>query len=663
MNIRSIVISVFMIFSISKLNAQKNELGKVTVAELQEKVNPKDTTAPAAILFKKGKSFFTYTIKSGFTANHVYEFKIKIYKKEGLKWADQKVRFYIGYENLGEDQLEFSNAVTYNLENGAIVKTKLESQGTFKNKINKYWKEKMITLPNVKIGSIIEYKYILKSENIVKLPDFDFQYDIPVTYFEYKAEIPEFYIYKPLLVGTDPIENDFKIVSGNQSFENEHNQTNSFRYQQVNMYYAGKDIPALLNEPYVNNIENYRGSVRHELERVRMPDQPVKDYTNTWEGVATTIFKDKDFGKQLDEKTFLIEDVKRLCTTVESLNERMNIIFKFVQNKMNWNEINDYTTEKGIVKAYTDQTGNVAEINFILISMLKLAGIESNPVLVSTIENGVPVYPTRTGFNYVIAAAEIDGKQILLDASHKFTSPGILPLNVLNWNGRLIKEDGTSIEINLIPRGISKEMTSLMAKIDNSGKIEGKIRVQHTDYEAYTFRIRNADRNQENYLEKKEEELGGLKISEYVVENKKTNFSDPVLETFAFATDNQSEIIGGKIFINPLLFFTRTKNPFSQEKRKMGIYFGYPALQRFNVNLEIPEGYTVESIPTPVKIMSESKDIIYSINTSIQENKIQIICTKEIYSSIFAADEYNSLKDIFQKVIASQNEKIILKKI
>ncbi|WP_029270580.1 DUF3857 domain-containing protein [Flavobacterium sp. KJJ] len=654
---------VFLLFCFSKINAQSYELGKVTITELQEKTNPKDTAAPATILFKKGRTFFTYNKDVGFSANHVYEFKIKIYKKEGLDWANQKVRFYIGYENLNEDRLEFTNAITYNLENGAIVKTKLDNQGTFKKKVNKFWNEKMITLPNVKVGSIIEYKYILKSENIVRLPDFEIQYDIPVNYFEYKTEIPEFYIYKPILIGKLPIESEAKLVDKNQSFDNDYNRTSLLSFRQINSSYKGKDIPALAQEPYVNNIENYKGCIQYELERIRYPDKPDKDYTITWEGVASTIFKDESFGKELNEKNFLIEDVKRLLNGVESLNERMNIVFKFVQNKMNWNEEKSYYTDKGIVKAYADQTGNVAEINFILINMLKLGGVDANPVLVSTIENGVPVYPTRTGFNYVIAAAQIDGKQILLDASHKFTSPNILPLDVLNWKGRLIKKDGTSLEINLDTDNLSKEFSSVIAKMDAFGKVEGKIRIQRTDYDAYNFRIKNANRSQEDYLDKYGGQLGDLKISNYVVENKNTNLSNPIIETFEFSSDNQIEIIGGKIFVNPLLFFTRSKNPFSQEKRQMGIYFGYPTQERFNVTLDIPEGYQIEAMPTPIRIASENKEIIYTLNVLNQGNKIQISSVKEINNSIFAAEDYDGLKDLFQKMIASQNEKIILKKI
>jgi len=663
MNLRTIAILFFLICNSFIINAQKFELGKVSIAELKEKQHPKDTSAVAAILFKKGRTFYTYSKDAGFSASHVYEFKIKIYKKEGLEWANQKVRFYVGYENLNEDKLEFSEAVTYNLENGSIVKTNLDNQGAFKKKVNKYWKEKTITLPNVKVGSIIEYKYILKSENIVKLPDFQIQYDIPVNYFEYKTEIPEFYIYKPILIGNLPIETDSKLVDKRLDFENEFNQTNILSFRQINTLYKGKDIPALVSEPYVNNVDNYRGSIQNELERIRYPDKPDKDYSITWEGVASSIFKEEKFGNELNEKDFLLGDVKRLVNGVESLNERLNIIFKFVQSRMNWNESNDCFADKGVIKAYADQTGNVAEINFILINMLKLAGIDANPVLVSTVENGVPVYPTRTGFNYVIAAARIDDKQILLDASHKFTAPDILPLNVLNWKGRLIRINETSQEIDLNPSGLSKELSSAMAKIDAFGKIDGKVRVQRTDYDAYSFRIHNANKSKESYLEKYEEQLGDLKISNYIIENKILNLSDPVLETFDFVCDNQVEIIGGKIFVNPLLFFTRSKNPFNQEKRVMDVYFGYPTFEKFSLSIEIPEGYAVESLPNPIRITSENKEIIFTLNIMNQGNKIQINSQNEINNSIFAAGDYNGLKNLFQKIIASQNEKIVLKKI
>ncbi|WP_095928240.1 DUF3857 domain-containing protein [Flavobacterium sp. ACN2] len=661
--LRFLLICITLLGSTITIQAQNYDLGKVTIAELNEKVHPKDSSAPAAILFKKGRTYFGYNKDVGFYANHVCEVKIKIYKKEGLSWADQKVRFYIGYDKLNEDRLEFSDAVTYNLENGNIVKTKLNNQGEFKNKINQYWKEKTITLPNVKVGSIIEYKYVLRSENLVKFPDFDVQFSIPVDYFYYKTQIPEFYIYKPILIGGIPLETESKFTGASQSFDNAYSQTSSFNYKQIETFYKGKDVPALKEEPYINNLENYRGSIQQELERVRLPDQPVKDYSLTWEGVAKTIFKDDSFGKQLNQGSLFTDDLNKLLSNVEDKTERLNLIFTYVKNRMNWNEINSCYTEKGVEKAYKDQTGNVAEINFILINMLRAAGIEANPVLVSTIQNGLPVYPTRTGFNYVIVAAEIDGKKTLLDASHKLTAPNILPLNVLNWNGRLIKKDGSSEEIQLDPTQQSKEIYSLIVKINPDGKMNGQARVQRTDYDAYSFREENNTKTEDAYLEKLENRLGGLEISNYAIENQKSNLDQSVIETFSFASSNRSDIIDGKIFVNPLLFFTQSKNPFNQEKRQMPVYFGYKNIEKFNLNIEIPQGYTVESLPKPFRISSEDKLMSFILNFSVSENKIQIVSQKEINSSIFVAEDYGMIKEFFQKMIVSQNEKIILKKI
>jgi hypothetical protein len=343
--------------------------------------------------------------------------------------------------------------------------------------------------------------------------------------------------------------------------------------------------------------------------------------------------------------------------------DKLELIFKFVQRKMNWNKEYGYFTEKGVKQAYLDKTGNVAEINFILIAMLKFAGINANPVLLSTIEHGVPTFPNRTVFNYVIAAAEIDGKQILLDATHKYTTQNILPLSTLNWTGRLIKQDGTSQEVNLVPSLSSNKNYNLMVKIDDKGTISGKFRVQKRDYEAYSFREKNTQTNKENYLEKLENDLDGIQISDYVIENKDTDLSKPILETFTFTSNNHCEMIGNKMFINPMLLFALTKNPFFQEKRKMPIYFGYPKQEKYNINIEIPEGYAVESIPKAMKIATDDKVLLFTINALTEGNKIQIIITRDINAAVLAADYYEDLKQFFQKIIEKQNEKIVLKKV
>lgn len=655
MNFRPLAIFLFLILFTSGINAQNFELGKVTIQELQEKENPKDTFAPAAILFKKGRTYFTYTEENGFIANHVYEFRIKIYKNEGLSWATQKVSYYVGYENLRDDKVSFSDAVTYNLVNGEIVKTKMKSDGNFNNKVNQYWNVASITLPNVKEGSVIEFKYVLKSENLVRLPDFEFQYDIPVNYFEYKSEIPEFFIYKTLIVGnikpemSGEVENIKHIYASN--------------YKQIRSLYTGKDVPALKEESFIDNIDNYRGSIQNELELKRFPDKPVVDYTKTWEGLASTTYKDAEFGKELAERSFFEEDLKKLLQDANSPRQRLDTIFKFVQNRMNWDKKKGYYTVKGVKKAYQEQTGNVAEINLMLIAMLKAAKIEANPVLVSTTENGIPLFPNRTVFNYVIAAAEIDGEQILMDASSKFTIPNILPLNVLNWKGRLIKSDGFSKEIELIPTSFSKRINTIKVSLSpETAQLNGTLSLQKTDYLALSFRENYGGKANESNIERLENDFGGIEIEDYKIENQNSNLSKPVFEKITFSSNKAYDIIGDKIVLNPLLFFTYGSNPFKLEKRQMPIYFGYPEQRKYNLFLKIPDGYKVESVPTPLRIVMEDKAASYTMNTMADENQIQIIVTQEISKAIFPTDDYDMIRDFFQKIIEIQNDKIILKK-
>lgn len=659
-----LVFAVLFVVSFLKINAQKFELGKVSVAELEEKVHPIDTTAVAAILFNKARTFFTYDAKNGFSINTENTFRIKIYKKEGLQWANHKVPYRIGYEKGNNDALEFKDCVTYNLENGKIVKTKLNSEGNFKTTINKYWKEAAITMPNVKVGSIIEYKYILKTENIVEFPEFNFQYEIPVNYSEYNTEIPGFFVYKSKFLGFIQLDREQKITNGtlNYARENEPTKTNIVTFQQVISKYKTYNIPALKEEAFVDNIQNYRTSIEHELEKTQFYGEPVKDFAQTWEGVAKSIYNHKDFGDELRERGYFEQDFQKIINNVGSQNERMEAIFKFVQNKMNWNNKRGYLTDNGVKKAYIEGIGNTAEINFILTTMLKAAAIKANPVLISTIDNGILISPSRTVFNYVIVAAEIDGKQILLDATNKYTTFNILPLNVLNRTGRLIKEDGSSEEIQLVDNFQSRKGINMMVAIDEKGKISGKYTIQRTDYESFVFRVKYSGINQQHYLEEVENDLNGIQISDYEILNSK-DFSKPLVETFVFTTDNECEIIGDKMYINPQFFFTQTKNPFVQDKREFPIYFGYPKQEKMNVSINIPEGYVVESMPKSIKLLTGENVGSFVFNCATSDNKIQAVISKEINKEIVSSSFYDVLKDFFQQMIDKQNEKIVLKKI
>ena len=109
--------------------AQEYKLGKVTEAELIEKEHPIDKDAVAAYLFQNGKSYFTFTQNDGFKLITEVIVKLKIYKKEGLQYANHQYSYYVA--NNPKEQVFFDDAATYNLVNGKIEKTKLKKEGEF----------------------------------------------------------------------------------------------------------------------------------------------------------------------------------------------------------------------------------------------------------------------------------------------------------------------------------------------------------------------------------------------------------------------------------------------------------------------------------------------------------------------------------------------------
>lgn len=98
--------------------------------------------------------------------------------------------------------------------------------------------------------------------------------------------------------------------------------------------------------------------------------------------------------------------------------------------------------------------------------MLNYAKLNASPILLSTRSNGIPIFPSRNGFNYVIAGVELsNGSVVLLDATNKNAVPNIIPENALNWFGRLVRKNGTSEMVDLYPKKVSLETISILAEL------------------------------------------------------------------------------------------------------------------------------------------------------------------------------------------------------
>ena len=297
-----------------------------------------------------------------------------------------------------------------------------------------------------------------------------------------------------------------------------------------------------------------------------------------------------------------------------------------------------------------------------LTAMLRFSGLAANPVLLSTRSNGIPLFPNRDAFNYVIAAVETPNGKILLDATDKFSTPNILPLRTLNWQGRLIRKDGTSEEVDLMPSKPSNDLVYLNYNIDAEGKVSGKARRQFTDYNALITRDNIDGVKEEEYLEKLENRNNKIEISDYARTNEKEILL-PIIETYSFTGNDLCEIIGGKIYVNPMLFFANEKNPFNQEVREYPVDFGFPFADKYNITIQIPEGFAVETLPAPAIFNMEDNLGSFKFNIAANGNTLQLIIAHQINEAIVSTEKYEMLKEYYKGMIAKETEKIVLKRI
>ncbi|RIV38231.1 DUF3857 domain-containing protein [Flagellimonas lutimaris] len=662
---------LFFLLLLVQQTVSSNEVkfGKVSKDEVAAKQHASYPDANAALLYKKELVRFNYQYETGWSQVREVHYRIKIYKKEGFDWATLQVPLYKASSD--KEDIGAVKGVTFNMENGKVVSQKLKNDGVFIEEVNKYRNKASITMPEVREGSVLDIEYRITSPIYWHIDEFKFQYDIPVNKAEARLDIPEYFFFKQYSRGSYPVK--FSQTKESRSLNVSYRSTdNTGRLGTTrksgtlsffeNVYNISvSDLPALLDEKYTSNIDNFRTSIKFELASTRFPNRPYKNYSLTWDDVAKSIYDYDDFGAELNKHNYFDEDVDQLISGLSTDAEKAIAIFQYVKSKMNWDGYTGVGCSQGVRKSYKEGVGNVAEINLMLTSMFRYAGFDANPVLVSTRLHGIPLFPTRNGFNYVISGVQMEDELILFDATDKNTVPDVLPMRALNWIGRLIREDGSSIQIDLMP-GV-KSMDAIMMSIDlnQDGSIKGKYREQYTANNAFVFRNNYTSGSEDSYLDDLEKKHGDLEISAFDLQNIE-DLSKPIVQSFEFEKEAAFENISGKLYISPLFHLTTRENPFKAEKREFPVDYGYPWEDKYIISINVPDGYTVESIPEPIAVALPENLGQFRYNISANQNLISAQIETSLNSSVIPAHYYADLQELYSHIIKKESEKIVLAK-
>ncbi len=646
-----IIILLFLLFYLKGYSQEKytQDPGKVTQYEMTLKEYPEDPDAEALVIYDMGEYFFSGREDRGLLLFMKRKMKLKILKQAGVKYATFEIPYYS--EDHDWEAIESIDATTYNYVDGTLTKSVLNSKNIFEEKISEKVKVKKITMPDVREGSVVEIAYTISTPYYFNMRKWEFQKKIPVVYSKLRYRAIPYYEYAYIAKGIQKFD-EFKSEA-----QNEEIRFGQLLYREMIYDFGMKNISAFKDEEYITSEKDYMASLDFQMSKINYPTGGSKQIITTWPEMCDDFLKDGDFGKYIQNSE---KEAKKILPTLnltgKSQIDQVEIISDYVKSKYNWNGIYGKYANSKLSDFLKQQTGNVANINLFLTGLLKAAGLEVYPVVLSTRKNGMisEGHPFQHFFNYVISEVKIDNQVYFIDATEPLLDFKNLPSRSINVKGLVVKPksgEWVGIRQNNIST-IQHNFDLTINPEENSSEVKAMYISLGED--AYIFRS--------NYLGK-EENLQKYLKDQYKIDADSVSITATPLDKpfiFSFLFKHPVETSGDKIFIHPFCNLSIDDNPFKQTKRTLPVDLTYLRSRTYKSVITIPKGYKIEHLPKPYAI----NDNLISMNYSVVNNSDQILveASYAFKQNMYDAKNYLSLKMSFADIIKQLSEMIVLVK-
>ncbi|TWR29671.1 DUF3857 domain-containing protein [Mucilaginibacter pallidiroseus] len=629
--------------------------GKVDIADLELKSCEFEPDANAEVLFDKGLVYYDHNFSLAMERHK----RIKIFNDKGKDNANIRIEYFSGshVENITGLQ-----AQTISLVDGKPEIVKLDKKLIYVERVDKLRSAYVFSLPNVKAGSIIEYKYVWNTTSISNFPDWDFQDKIPVRYSELITQVPDILYFKVKNTLMEPLVVSKRTEESRNLADGTNGGTG---YQLVKTVRGVANIHSLPDEPYMTSTKDNYQSIVHYLTGIAPIGQGfAKNFSDSWAKVGGILADDDDFGGQLKRKLAGEEAIIAKAKGLNNDLDRIEYLFNEVKNTVKWSGADSYQTDDGTVAAWQKKSGNSAEVNLILYHLLKQSGVQAFPMIVSTRQHGkvASYYPFLYQFNRAVVYVTLkDDREFILDATSKYNVYNETPDDLLNGYALYIDKERKIYDMVYLSNSTpAKQVVVISADIKKEGKMDGVAQVSSFSYNrAHRLKMYKTD-GEKKYTEYITGNNNNLKVASLNIENMDID-TLPLVQKINF---NQ-ELTGSDdsyIYFNPNLFTNLKSNPFLSETRLTDIDFGH----RNNYSLiglfKMPPNYKADAIPKNITMIMPDSSIIFRRMVANDEEKISVRYFIDYKKTTYRKDNYAEFYEFCKRMYEMLNEQIVLKK-
>jgi len=608
--------------------------------ELKLTAEPKAPGAPAILLYRQ--------VDRDDDPETPHEFHyncIKILTEEGRKYADIEIPFdkQIGNLHTLKARVIQPDGSIVPFQGQVYDKTIVKARG---------WRylAKTFTVPDVRVGSIIEYYYTIDlAEHWV----FNSHWVLSSELFTRRAKFslkasPHFSLRWSSLLppGADAPKDNGSVIR-----------------LQVH------DIPAFLTEDYMPP-EN---ELKYRVDFIYTEGQAEKDPAKFWREEGKR--RNQKFTSFVNKHKAMEQAVAEIVSPGDSPEVKLRKIYARVQQLRNTTFEREKTQQElkrdqakannNVEDVWKRGLGDGRQIDWLFIALARAAGFEADSVYVST-RNQYFFKPNMMNpfqLNSEVVLVKLDGKDLYLDPGTAFAPYGLLPWAETGVAGlRLDKDGGTWVQTVTPQSSTSRIERKAKLTLTDQGSLEGTLTVTYSGLEALYLRMDQKDQDdasRKKLLEDLVREAIPVGIEVDLTNQPDWNSSSPTfVAQYSLKVPGWVSSAGHRALFPLGLFSLNEKHLFEHAERTYAVYFPYPFQKIDDVTVVMPVGWKVDNLPAPVS--RDARAVGYTLKAEDQHSTLHI--TRMLRSDLLVVDKANYviLHGFYQLVRTGDEEQIVL---
>ena len=523
------------------------------------------------------------------------------------------------------------------------------------------------TLPEVTVGSVIEYRYRLTWDpNIVYTSAvWSLQHDLYTVKQQFELRAVTKYLY-----GWEGLTKHMGDTMG-LSFSYSH-MPNELKVQKGGntVKLDVENMPAFNEEPSMPDESNFKPEVRffYGGRELQSSETFWHEVGVEWHVQAERFISNSDDIRKAASAAIGSESdpEKKLRRLYARAQEVRNLSFERNRNAEESRK-EDLKPNENARDVLSRGYGKHNEIARLFASLARTSGFETSILRTSHRQ-------ARFFDRNLLASDQLDWELVMvkLNGNDVFLDPGtrFCPFGLVSWTHsataalKLDKDGGAFVNVPPVPAEKSVLRRIAHGKLSEDGDLQGEITVELNGNRALEHRLEALEMDEEGRKKSLENDLKAQLPAGASVNLKESKgweqTEGPLVGIFSFTVPAFASLAGKRFLMPAFLFLNTQKGTFQLAERKYPLYLHYAYGEIDNVILQVPAGYSMEAVPAGGNVKLPSA--VFASARSFQGNEFISKRALLVNGILFDPAQYGELRSFFNKVQTTDDEQAILKR-